>query len=502
MEVLGYEFQISSTWVLIMMLLVLIIYLYCTWGHSTFAKMGVPGPKPIPLFGNILDLIGGKTPLHIIHKQMIEKYGKIVGLYEGRTPILLVTDRDMMQEIMVKKFANFHNRRKFPLDNGILDQGVNNLTDEHWKEIRNVLSPSFSAGKLKKMSPLLNACCDSLVENILQKEAAKQSIEVMELFGAYVIDSVASCGFGLDVNCQKNKDHPFQNHCKKAFDVSFSSFSIASAILLPWTARILNLFQIPITPKETITYFSNITDQVINLRRREESAKRIDFMQLMIDSDNSALSKRAQLTNTEILAQSLTFFFAGYETTTTALCYIAYLLARNGDKQEKLIQEIDDVTEGKSDIGYEVVAKMPYLEMVVTESIRMYSPATIYDRVCTESCTVKGIHIPKGMIIVFPAYAIHHDPELYPEPDSFKPERFSKEKKQQRHPFAFATFGNGPRNCIGMRFALIEIKMAIVRILQKVKFEVCAETEIPPTPRKNGFLTPANDLYLRVVARN
>ncbi|XP_071955007.1 cytochrome P450 3A24-like [Antedon mediterranea] len=450
-------------------------------------------------------------PLHTIYKELVEKYGKVCGFYEGRTPILLVADIDMMQEIIVKKFANFRNRRNFPLNNGILDEGVNNLQDDHWREIRNVLSPSFSAGKMKKMSPLLNACCDGLVKNVLEKEAAKENVEVKELFGAFIIDSVASCGFGLDVNCQTNKNHPFQMHCKKAFDVNFSNIFLALSVLFPWIGHILNLFKVAaITPKETLEFFTDVTNQVIQLRKTDEKSRRIDFMQLMIDShtnthndeNDKVSSSKGQLTNNEILAQSLTFFFAGFETTTTALSYISYILARNGDKQDKLIQEIDEVTGGNTDIGYDIVSKMPYLDMVVTESVRMFPPATIFDRVCSESCTVNGIQIPKGMVINFPVYAIHRDPENYPEPDSFKPERFSKEGKQQRSPFAFETFGNGPRNCIGMKFALIEIKMAIVRVLQKVKFEVCPETEIPPTPRTAGILTPANDLFLRVVARD
>lgn len=169
----------------------------------------------------------------------------------------------------------------------------------------------------------------------------------------------------------------------------------------------------------------------------------------MNQGEKSSESKpRRRLTNSEILSQSILFVLAGYETTAMTLSYLAYNLATHPESQEKLIREIDQVLEkhdGK--IGYESVAEMTYLDMVVDETLRMYPPAPRLDRAAGADYEYENIKIKKGEIICVPIYAIHHDPELFPEPDQFKPERFADENKKQKDGISFLSFGAGPRNC-------------------------------------------------------
>merc|ERR1719309_897379 len=110
----------------------------------------------------------------------------------------------------------------------------------------------------------------------------------------------------------------------------------------------------------------------------------------------------------------------------------------------------------------------------------MYPPAPVLDRVCNEEIQLHKIRVPKGVSVTFPVCAIHYDPDLWEKPDTFRPERFSPENKAGRHPYAFMPFGQGPRNCIGQRLAILECKVALAATLQRFTPVRCDKTVFPP----------------------
>ncbi|XP_070556749.1 cytochrome P450 3A29-like [Ptychodera flava] len=523
MELFGCELSMS---LLLVITVVILLYLYATWTFSTFKNMGIPGPKPWPLFGNIFEMSAG------IYKKDLEwvnKYGKVFGTYEGREPVLVIADPEICKQICVKNFASFYNRRILPINSKPLDSGLSMLADKNWKDKRNTLTPAFSGSKMRKMTPIVNNAADTMVK-ILEKHCEEgTSFQCKDVFGGYVVDSIASAGFGVDIKSQETPDHPFVKNIKEAFDIGFANPVLLIMLFLPFLVPLLNWLDIGFFPKRIMNYFTGLTEDTIAMRKSQDSsAKRVDFLQLMLDAhevyEQYIESNEAQqddddvtlvrdgksdsddnfhkgFTNQEILGQALTFFFAGFETTSTLMGFLAYSLATNPDIQEKLCAEIDDVMAKYDEPTYEAVSKMSYLDMVVCEALRMYPPAPRFDRQCTEDITIAGIHIPKGMVIAVALYTIHHNPEIYPDPEKFIPERFTKEEKEKRHPYAWLPFGAGPRNCIGMRFALMEAKIGLVRVFQNFTFEPCAETEIPVQLGKTGFISPKNGIKLSVKSR-
>jgi cytochrome P450 len=130
------------------------------------------------------------------------------------------------------------------------------------------------------------------------------------------------------------------------------------------------------------------------------------------------------------------------------------------------------------EVNYESIGEMKYMDMVIEETLRLFPPSSRVDRVASVDYEYNGIKIKKGQVVAVSLYALHHDPDLYPEPEEFRPERFSDENKKARENEAYAPFGVGPRNCIGMRFALMEIKLLLATILAKYRFEKCAKTPV------------------------
>ncbi|XP_052777944.1 cytochrome P450 3A25-like [Mya arenaria] len=150
-------------------------------------------------------------------------------------------------------------------------------------------------------------------------------------------------------------------------------------------------------------------------------------------------------------------------------------------QQDKLLTQIDNcISEDVSELMYDVIQDMPYLDQVINETLRMYPPLAATNRTTSyhKDVLLDGYWFPANTLIQYSIYMIHHDPQLYPEPDKFMPERFLPEEKAKRDPFTFIPFGHGPRNCIGMRLALLEAKIALVATLKKVTFVQVPETEV------------------------
>ncbi|XP_013364937.1 PREDICTED: cytochrome P450 3A17-like [Chinchilla lanigera] len=121
---------------------------------------------------------------------------------------------------------------------------------------------------------------------------------------------------------------------------------------------------------------------------------------------------------------------------------------------------------------------------------------------CKKDLEINGVFIPKGTAVMVPSFALHRDAKYWPKPDEFQPERFSKKNKENIDPYIYMPFGNGPRNCIGMRFALMNMKLALIRVLQNFSFHTCKETQIPLTLGTEAILQPEKPIILKVVTRD
>ncbi|XP_071785224.1 cytochrome P450 3A24-like [Asterias amurensis] len=503
MEVFGFDVTIT---LMLVAGLITIALGYDWWCHQYFQRRGIAVASGyIPIFGNILKWRHG---VHEVFTDYVKKHGKVVGMYDFRRPVLIISDAHILKNVLVKNFSNFYNRRIFPINPKPLSRGLTMLENEEWKDVRNVVTPSFSASKMRLMSVTINEICDTLVAKIAKSQEDGKVGDYRKMYGAFTMDAIARCGFGLNVDSQHNQDDPFVKHAKKAFDFSLfnPAFMIASAF--PSTGPLLTYFNFGTFDVESVKFFTGVTDAACKLRKEEsaDASKNIDMLQLMMNAhadtehEDKGTGKRQPLSTDDVTAQAILFFLAGYETTNTLLCFASYLLATNQDIQEKLLAEIDSHAPTRDNLGYEVISKMEYLDMVVSETLRMYPPATIFDRMCNETITYEGLTIEKGLNVFVSLWTLHYDEEYWTNPTKFDPERFSAENKDSIIPCSYMPFGFGPRNCVGMRFALLESKMALVRVMQQYRFDVCAETEIPPTLGKMGFLAPKT-LNLRCSPR-
>lgn len=475
-------------WITAIVVVIAALYLYLTWNFGFLEKQGVKTRKPWPLVGSLR--IAPLEPAVKFQKELYQEFGRISGYYEGRHPVLHIGEPELIKQITVKDFWAFPFSRDLKLSEKdvIAKKFLTNLHGEEWKRMRSLMTPAFTTGKLKQMSHLIEDCCKTLVQNMNDYAETGEPLETKKFMSAYMLDVIALCAFGTKIDCLANPDNAFVRYAFKIFNQKIPT-SAMLIFLFPFLGKILPSFSF--FPLDSMNFFKSAIEQVIAMRQNNMYPR--DFLALLLEAnigENEHHDEKAQppklqdakkgLGLDSLIAQAVLFLAAGYESTSILLCFAVYQLAVDPEIQEKLAAEVEEVTskhDGK--ITYEAVAEMTYLDMVVSETLRMYPPAIRPERTCVvDDYEIAGIKLQKGMVVGFPVYCIHHDPEFYPDPEKFIPERFTAENKAKRSPFVYLPFGAGPRNCIAMRFVLMEAKITLATIISEFVIKKCPQTEL------------------------
>ncbi|GFV39314.1 cytochrome P450 3A41 [Trichonephila clavipes] len=380
-------------------------------------------------------------------------------------------------------------------------QSVLILPGQAWKDVRSILTPTFTVAKMKQMAGSINSSIDNMLE-VLQARAQKgKEFDIFDIYQRLTMDVITKTAFGIQTDVQKNPKSRLLRATKLIFMANYKDPIIFVALVFPLFRKLcVKLQECLITLMNNGTFPHTMCirgiKKVIKMRRTNPEAKMKDLLQLMLDSsivveatetDVSKLEagntevekleaekkettdkKIRKMTEEEIESSAFTVLLAGYETTSTALGFTTYLLAKHKDVQEKLYQEIKELIERGEKLEYAAINKLPYLDKVLNESLRMYPPVHLFtNRFAVEDVQYGDIQIPKGTLIQAPVHLMHHDPEFWPEPEIFDPERFNT--KPNANGITYLPFGVGPRNCLGMRLAQLEAKLAVAHIISKFR---------------------------------
>ncbi|OWF35896.1 cytochrome P450 3A9-like [Mizuhopecten yessoensis] len=436
----------------------------------------------------------------------LKEYGNVFVWYFGCMQSITVKDQDILKAVLIKDFSQFCNRKLLDTSPSPLDKGIFFLRDTDWKRVRSIMNPTFSSSKLRTMSDDINKCARNLAENLLRCTEIDESIEIKDYYGAFTIDVISMTAFGLDVDSQRNSDNQLIHHMKKIFNNASVPIPVfLCAIFGDWMMTLLKYLKICFYPRDSMEFFNREVRMMIEERKRNPT-NRTDFLQLMIkasleipDANANEKAERKMLSTDEIIGQAFLFFLAGYETTASLLSFTAYEMVCNPDVQDRIYEEIVEQL-GDEEPTYDNIGKLKYMELVLNETLRLYPTLSRINREAAKTIEINGVTIPKGSAVTIPIRALHQDPETYPEPTLFKPERFIDFKPNQNN-INFLPFGHGPRMCIGMRLALMEAKIAVTHVLRHVRFVQAIDTEIPITLKDMGLTVPKTPIRLKVKPR-
>uniref|UniRef100_A0A146M9X5 Cytochrome P450 6a2 n=1 Tax=Lygus hesperus TaxID=30085 RepID=A0A146M9X5_LYGHE len=513
------QFLLSSVRdnLIVTFLCVLSVYVVVKYGYGPFnfwKNLGVPQVDvQYPFIGNLMYSL--KMAPHeattLAYKAFPNE--RFVGTYTFQKPVLMVRDPELVEAVLIKDFSTLSDRGNSDDPNsGKLAKHLLNLKEEHWKIMRNKLTPTFTSGKLKGMHSQLVECAESLMTLMKELEDGR-SFEVRDIVSRLTMDVIASCAFGLSIDTINHPESEFRN-------MGLTIFKPTAKGKLLFTLRVLPRPLLKIARKLMSNsvnfekFFVGVVDSTLE-HRKQNNIVRADFLHLMneirqkeqemiakkeLDGDGPYLFDHASL-----VSNAFVFFLAGFETTASTMSYCMYELAMNQDVQEKLYEEVATVLKKHDgEPSYNAMQEMNYLEQVISETLRMHPPATSVSRKVTKDYRVPGsdVVLPPGVNVFVPIYALHHDPQHFPEPEKFVPERFD-EGKDAISKGTYAPFGDGPRICIGSRFAKLEIKVAMAMMLQRYKIVPCEKTESPLKYDPNSFLlVPKGGIWLAIQPRN
>ncbi|KAL9960130.1 hypothetical protein ACROYT_G033539 [Oculina patagonica] len=356
------------------------------------------------------------------------KYGRVHKMCFGRTPVILVTDPEIVKQITVKEFWKFPNRPAFIKPNPPLSSGLFLTRDETWKRIRNTLTPTFTASKLKEIVPIIDEASHKLSAKMEKFAETGESVDAIRLFSLFALEVIMKAAFGFDTDLQMNPDETFIEKARKAPQMPLYIRAFSMLPFWKYLSRYVNA--LPNTE-----FFVALARKMLEQKSQQGHSGRRDLLQLMLEAHEVTVDGVSKLSDEEIMAlpQSIVFLLAGFETTGTTLSSTAYFLATHPDVQDKLIEEIDKADEARGDTPlYDYVQSIGYLDQVVCEVLRLCAPAFLLLRGCAEEVVIKGIRFPKGVDVNIPSYVLHRDPEVWDNPLEFNPENFSAEAKEKR----------------------------------------------------------------------
>ncbi|XP_021957663.2 cytochrome P450 9e2 [Folsomia candida] len=457
--------------------------------------------------------------IQVSYEQMKKAQVSIAGKMVMGVANYFVIDSDMLKQILVKDFDHFVNRRFQMSEHDILaNKMLIFQNDEKWKSLRSKMSPTFTTGKIKRLFSLFNDSAKKLVKYVDERmaESTDGEIDLGEGYSKFTMDTIASAVCGMNSQAFDQTEHSLFELMGKKLQITFNSKNIFKFLILLGFSKISKGAGITMFEEDMHQFFARAIKSSIK-ERNETGQKGNDFIQLMLEvredklkTDESELDSfekdaiiksevKGQVSTADLLdddgivSNCVLFILAGFDTTQSLLLFCAYALAIYPEIQEKLRTEVEAVLdENDGDFTYDSIHKMTYLDMVINETLRFYPPAPTTDRACTQDCSLPGtdITIKKGEVVIVPIFGIHHDERYYPEPEKFDPERFSPENKGKINTYAFLPFGQGPRNCIGMRFALTEVKLAIAQLVHNFDIEPSKRTLIPMAYQNAGSLKP------------
>ncbi|XP_055714130.1 probable cytochrome P450 6a23 [Phlebotomus papatasi] len=457
-------------------------YFYVKHKQSHWEREGLPYIEPMFLLGiagsGLMEGIPFKDRVHRNYKEL-KKKGKFGGLYMFTSPSIMICDPDLVKAVLVKDFHHFEDRGFYANEKADpLSAHLLSLTGNKWKNLRAKLTPTFTSGRMKLMFPIIIGISQEFERTVREQASTDSTVEIKDLLARFTTDVIGNCAFGLECNSLKDPNTEFRQYGILAFKRTILE-GMKQLFLLTFP-KVGRFFNMSFNDPKVASFYMKVVRETVAYRE-QNSVQRNDFMNLLIDLKNNAQDSE-KLTFNELAAQAFIFFLAGFETSSTTMMYCLYELALNPDIQEKTREHINHVLQQhNNEFTYEAMMDMTYLEQVVNETLRKYPVLASLLRICTEEYKMpnSNVTIKPGMRTFIPIYGFHHDPQYYPNPDKFDPDRFTKEALAARPQYSFIPFGEGPRVCIGQRFAMMQVRVGLVALLRTLKFSPCAKTEIP-----------------------
>lgn len=461
--------------------------------YQLFRYYKIPHPET--------DLIGGnfkvfQKPLLVLKNlhHLQEEYGETFAFFIGDEPGLNTSDLDLLKKVFLENMSSFKERTKLflsiPLKHSIL------FASRHrWKVMRKVMSPYFSNHQMRGSESLqfvedsIKLMLDYIDDKMADSKATNGRIrlDIHDLMKAATLHMISTIAVRLPDVRVKEKDENVKS--LDSFLAVADQGVVEWAIKFPFINVFLNFLATHFEYDRTVALIHTSLNRTIDhelarLKSKHRGSpsqtndKLIDFL--------VKLHYEGKLTRQEVIGNADAILFAGYDTTSTTLTYVSWILGKYPEIQEKLRDDL--MTYGTESI---------YMEQVINETMRLYPTVISFaSRLATETVEINGMTIPQGTKVSYNAWLINRNPKIWPDPLKFDPDRFRP--GVEHHPCAFAPFGLGERKCLGYQLARIEMKMILCDLLLRYRIHLVGPDNLELQIHAAALTQPSEKVIIEV----
>ncbi|GAB0099269.1 Cytochrome P450 [Sergentomyia squamirostris] len=501
------------------LLIIPIFVYYVVWDYNKKKNLLGPrfkGPDPLPIFGNGLMFLG-KTPPEILalSTKAREVHGNTLRLWLGNHLNVMLCDPKHV-EALLSSTTLIDKSKEYTFLRNWLGDGLLLSTGKKWHNRRKIITPTFHFKILEQFCEVFDRQGDTLIEK-LKKVDPDESIDIYPLVTLYALDVICESAMGTTANAQLNSDSEYVQAVK---DIT----NVLHLRMFDFLLRPEPFFKISRSArreKKAIKVLHDFTDRVIVARRNElleqQHGNHDENRNGILDEENLGIKKKMAfldvllqstvdgkpLTNMDIREEVDTFMFEGHDTTTSGISFLLYNIALYPDVQKKVLEEIrivfgtDTRVPTISDLN-----NLHYMDLVIKETMRLYPSVPIIGRQSYKETKLHDITIPAGAGIAIGTYFMGRDPELFPDPETFNPERFNVERSaESQNPYSYVPFSAGLRNCVGQKFAVLEMKSIATKVVRNFELSV-ADNYKGPILMAELILRAENGVHLKIKSRN
>ncbi|EGT55334.1 hypothetical protein CAEBREN_32828 [Caenorhabditis brenneri] len=475
------------------------LFKICEYGRK------LPGPPTEPLIGNTRCFVNKDKMMDYfsnIAKEFREKGEKIMRVQFIGKMLVFPLDGQTAQTILqstteLDKGDDYEFPRAW-LGRSVLLEGYG----ERWRSHRKLVTPTFHFAKLEGYLDVFNRETKTMMDILDEYAISGKTVDLFPYIKRCTLDVICGTAMGINVDAQHNPSHPYV----KAVE-GFNKLSVTHAM----KAHLQNTFLFWILgyqkqKDEYVRIMKKFTGDVIAERKsalesgeiEKHSSKRdMNFFDILLCSEETK-----HWSEEDIREEVDTFMFAGHDTTATSFSWMCWNMAHNPDIQEKVYEELIEIfgEDPDEDVTSESIKKLEYTERVLKESKRRLPPVPMVQRKLREDMEIGGHLIPAGVNIAVSPYIFHSNPEVFPKPEVFDPDRFLSENMESRNAYDFIPFSAGLRNCVGQKFAQLNEKVLLIHMLKNFRIE--PQLEFNGTrPSLEIVSKPSNGIPVRLIRR-
>ncbi|XP_034833641.2 cytochrome P450 6k1-like [Maniola hyperantus] len=480
-------------------------WLYLKWlsVKSYWAVRGVPYLPPNPVLGS-LDFLQRYNP-GLWLRQLYKLNSPYVGIWFLWRPGLVVNSPDIARRILVKDFANFRNKY---LSSGDSDPvgGLNLFTvnDPIWSFLRQRLSSVFTAAKLRVLQDYITLKAKELAQRI--RNDRHNPIELKVMYVDFATDVIGTSAFGVPSDATLTGKGPM-----RSITYDFGKFGLMRG--LTWCSifffpDLVDYLRLTFFPRKSQAFMKKMFR--IMVKSREENAETReskDLLDALIKLKKDKIDNNEEVSEDLLLAQAAIFLLGGFETSGSVLSWLTYEMTFNPDLQDKLYEELKEAKEriGDKDFDSQLLTELTYLNCCIKEGLRKYSSMGWLDRIAIADYRIDDkVTVKAGMPVYVNSIGMHYDPEYFPDPEKFDPDRFLPENEKDIKQYTYMPFGEGPRLCIGSRFAQTTLRHALSSVFLNFKLYPVAGKPKPidvKIDNRSVLYLPGEPLYVRFEPR-